>query len=212
MQINTPSQMRKERMSSQQRVLVLNRYYRITKFYKFLRDMTIKGAIALLLLLAVYLVVDYFLLDTDAIFKSFVENYSSSLLGSVFYLSESSFGFMPPELLIAWSIKSPHPWVMTFLFALISYAGGITAYTIGRAFNRLPIVHRKVHGKLAQHIKNLRSWGGLFIFIGAVLPPPLSLISMASGFVKFKFSHYLLWASFRFLRFLIYYLVFAHVL
>ncbi len=204
--------MKKEKMSSQQRVLVLNRYYRITKFYKFLTDMAIKGGIALLLLLGVFLVVDYFLLDTDAIFKSFVENYSPSLLGSVFYFSESSFGFLPPELLIAWSVKSTHPWVMTFLFAVISYAGGVTAYLIGRAFNRLPIVHRAVHGKLARHIVNLRSWGGLFIVIGAILPPPHSLISMACGFVKFKFSHYMLWASFRFLRFLIYYLVFAHVL
>jgi membrane protein DedA with SNARE-associated domain len=61
-----------------------------------------------------------------------------------------------------------------------------------------------MENKIAKHIANLRKWGGFFVFVGAMLPVPHSVISLASGLIKYNFKSYLLWALFRFARFAMY--------
>jgi membrane protein DedA with SNARE-associated domain len=75
----------------------------------------------------------------------------------------------------------------------------------------IPAVKNYIEVKIAKHIVNLRKWGGVFVFLGAVSPLPHSMVSMASGLIKYNFKHYLLWSLFRYIRFLVYALVIFQV-
>ena len=199
-------------MSKVKRMAALNRYYKITKFYDFLKSTSIKGAITISVAVLIFIVLDYYFLDTEAIFTALVTNYTSMFILSVFFISETILGLIPPEIFIAWSSKMSTPWGFLFILATLSYVGGICAYFIGKLFFLIPSVKNYLHNKIAVHIVNLRKWGGFFVVIGALLPLPHSIVSFACGLIKYNFKEYALWALFRYLRFYLYALVIFNVL
>ena len=192
---------------SLRRMVLLNRYYKITKFYTFLRNTALKGGLTILLFVLVLLGLEYYVLDFNAILNKFVENYSPRAIYSFFFLSETFLGLVPPEAFIAWASKSASPWLFLFILATMSYLGGIASYFIGNRLFLLPYLRNYIENKVAHHIENLKKWGGLFVVLGAVSPIPHSMVSMASGLVKYSFKQYLLWSLFRYARFAIYALV-----
>ena len=194
-------------MTKQAKVIALHRYYKITRFYSFLKDTAIKGSITILLFVAALIVLEVFFLDFNALLNSLVANYSKWTIFSVFLASETILGLLPPEIFIAWSSKSANPWLFLFILASLSYTGGIIAYFAGKLLFLIPAVKNHIENKIAIHINNLRRWGGLFVFIGAMLPLPHSIVSLACGLIKYNFKNYLLWALFRYLRFIIYAMV-----
>jgi len=194
------------------RLRLLNRYYKITNFYSFLKDLAIKGSIAFIVFVTVIVLLEYYFLDFEVLLNQLVEHFSPFLILAIFYVSETIIGLLPPEIFIAWASQSAHPWWVLFGLASVSYLGGITAYFIGRRLSQIQVVKNYLEEKTAQHIANLRKWGGLLIFIGATLPPPHALISLASGMIHYNFKHYLFWALFRYLRFIIYALVIFKIL
>jgi membrane protein YqaA with SNARE-associated domain len=189
------------------RLHIFNRYYKITKFYDFLRSTAIKGGIAIVIFGTILLALEYFFLDFNALLDSLVTNYSPKVIFSSFLLSETILGLVPPEIFIAWASKSVSPWFFLFILATMSYLGGIIAYFIGNRLFLIPAVKNHIENKIAIHINNLRKWGGLFVFIGAMLPLPHSIVSLACGLIKYDFKNYLLWALFRYVRFIIYALI-----
>lgn len=186
------------------RLHVFNRYYKITKFYSFLRSTAIKGGIVIVIFVTILLALEYFFLDFNAMLDNLVNNYSPKVIFSFFLLSETVLGLVPPEIFIAWASKSASPWFYLFILATMSYLGGIIAYFIGNRLFLIPAVKNHIENKIAIHINNLRKWGGLFVFIGAMLPLPHSIVSLACGLIKYDFKNYLLWALFRYVRFGIY--------
>ena len=186
---------------------VLNRYYKITHFYSFLKSTAIKGGIVIVIFVAVLLALEYFFLDFNSLLNTLVATYSPKIIFSFFLLSETVLGLVPPEIFIAWASKSGTPWLFLFTLATMSYVGGIIAYFIGNRLFLIPAVKNHIENKIALHISNLRRWGGLFVFIGAMLPLPHSIVSLACGLIKYNFKHYLLWALFRYVRFVIYAMV-----
>jgi hypothetical protein len=122
------------------RLHVFNRYYKITKFYDFLRSTAIKGGIAIVGFVTILLVLDYFFLDFDAMLDNLVTNYSPKVIFSFFLLSETILGLVPPEIFIAWASKSVSPWLFLFILATMSYLGGIIAYFIGNRLFLIPAV------------------------------------------------------------------------
>ena len=193
-------------------VLRLNRYYYLTNFYSFLLGIVIRGFFALLFLIATIFCIDFFLVDINSLINSFFEKYSSKLLMSVFFISESFLGLIPPELFIAWASKSPHPFFNVFILATISYLGGVVSYIIGGYLFLIPFVKNFIEVKISKHIINMRKWGGFFIVLGALTPVPHSLVSLSSGLIKYNFKKYLLWSLFRYLRFLLYAIVIFKIL
>ena len=193
-------------------MVALNRYYKITRFYDFLKDTAKKGAITIAIFVVIFVLLDYFFLDTKAIFASLVNDYSKQSILIIFYVSESIIGLLPPEIFIAWSYKMSHPWLYLMLLATLSYLGGITAYYLGKLTFLIPAVRNYLENKIAVHIKNLRKWGSIFVVVGAMLPLPHSIVSFACGLINYNIRHYLLWALFRFLRFYIYAMVIFSVL
>jgi membrane protein YqaA with SNARE-associated domain len=194
-------------MIKQEKVIAMHRYYRMTKFYAFLKDTAIKGGMVILLFVGLLVVLEVFFIDINAILNTLVTTYSPQIIFSFFLLSETILGIIPPEIFIAWCSKSATPWLFLFTLATMSYIGGIIAYFIGKQLFLIPAVKYHIEHKIAKHIYNLRKWGGLFVFIGAMLPLPHSIVSLACGLIKYNFRHYLLWALFRYLRFFIYALV-----
>ncbi|RKD88455.1 YqaA family protein [Mangrovibacterium diazotrophicum] len=186
------------------RLVLLNRYYRITRFYEFIRDTSIKGGVIMALAVAVLVALEYFVLDFDVLLNTLVETYSPAVVFSTFFASETFLGLLPPEVFIAWSAKASTPWTFLMILASLSYLGGILAYFIGNRITMIPTIRIHLETKIKTHITNLKKWGGLFVFIGAMLPLPHSIVSMACGLVKYNFGSYLLWALFRFVRFIIY--------
>jgi len=198
-------------MTRYQKALVINRYYRITRFYAFLKDTTIKAGITILIFGLILLALEYFFLDFNALLNTLVDTFSAQAVLAVFLISETFLGLLPPEIFIAWSAKSASPWLFLLFLATLSYFGGVIAYGIGKLLFMIPSVRNHLEKKIAGHITNLRKWGGFFVFIGAMLPIPHSVVSMACGLIKFRFRDYLLWALFRYLRFVIYALVIFQV-
>ena len=117
---------------------------------------------------------------------------------------KSILGLIPPEIFIAWSGKSAHPNLFLFLLATLSYCGGIISYFLGRGIASIPSVFVYLEVKMAKHIKNMRKWGGFLIVVGALLPVPFAVSSIAAGIIKFPFGSYLLFGLLRFLRFFLY--------
>ena len=86
------------------------------------------------------------------------------------------------------------------------------SYFIGMRISLIPAVRKHVENKIKQHIINLRKWGGFFIVLGAISPIPHSIVSIGSGLIDYKFKYYLLWSLFRYLRFVIYYILILQVI
>lgn len=189
----------------------IHRYYKITRFYSFLKNIVKKAAIVIGIFVALLLVLELFFVDLHLILDALVENYSVGTIFSVFLFSETFMGLLPPEIFIAWSSQLQNPWLYLLILAGISYTGGILAYLIGKLLFLIPAVKHHLEHKIAGHIGHLRRWGGVFVFIGAMLPIPHSVVSFACGLIKYKFRNYVLWALFRVVRFVIYALVIFQV-
>ncbi len=189
------------------RLVILNRYYKITKFYSFLKDTAFKGGAAVVLFVLLLLGLEFFVLDIDSLLNNLVATYSSQIVFSFFLVSETILGLIPPEVFIAWASKSASPWLFLFVLATLSYIGGIVSYYIGNRLFLISALKNHIENKIARHIKNLRKWGGLFVLLGAISPIPHSLVSLASGLIKYNFKQYLLWSLFRYVRFAIYGLI-----
>jgi membrane protein YqaA with SNARE-associated domain len=190
--------------NSTRRLELINRYYRITRFYPFLKDVAVKGSIAAIAFVLVVLGLELFVFDINTFLNNLVATYSPQIIFSFFLISETVLGLVPPEVFIAWASKSVTPWLFLLILATMSYVGGIVSYIIGNRMFLIPSVKNHLENKIARHISNLRKWGGFFVFVGAMLPIPHSVVSLASGLIRYNFKHYLLWALFRYVRFAIY--------
>jgi membrane protein YqaA with SNARE-associated domain len=189
---------------STKRLTLINRYYKITRFYPFLKDTAIKAGITILVFVLLIIGLEIFVLDINSMLNNLVATYSPKIIFTIFLISETILGIVPPEIFIAWASKSVTPWLFLFILASMSYIGGIISYFIGNRIFLIPSVKKHMEDKIAKHIANLRKWGGFFVFVGAMLPIPHSLVSLASGLIKYNFRSYLLWALFRYARFAIY--------
>ena len=197
----------KSNFNLNKRLVLLNRYYQITKFYSFLKNTAFKGSVAIIFFILLLVGLELFVLDFNFLLNHLVASYSATFIFSFFLTSETFLGIIPPEVFIAWASKSANPWLFLFILATISYVGGIISYLIGNRLFLIPGIKNHIENKIAKHIVNLRKWGGLFVLLGAISPIPHSLVSLASGLIKYNFKYYLMWSLFRYARFVIYALV-----
>lgn len=198
---------RKAKSRKKSRIRLLHQYYSYTGFYKFVWKSVKKAIIPIVLFIGALLALDYFVLDIEGMLVTVTETYSPLGIISVFFISESLLGLVPPELFIAWSGKSASPILNLSLLAAASYAGGIVSYIIGKGITKIPSVHEQLEVNMAQHIANTRKWGGFLIIVGALLPIPFAITSIAAGIIRFPFVSYLMFGLLRFVRFYLYALV-----
>ena len=189
------------------RLQLLHQYYGYTGFYKFVGKSVKKAIIPILLVIAAVIALDFYVLDLNKLLVTVTETYPPAGIIAVFFASESILGLIPPELFIAWAGKSDFPIFFLTLLATASYLGGIVSYFIGVSITKIPAIHRQMELNLARHIKNTRKWGGFLIIVGALLPIPFAMTSIAAGIIRFPFVSYLMFGLLRYVRFYAYALV-----
>lgn len=198
---------KKANSSRKPRWKLLHQYYHYTGFYSFVGSSLRKAIIPILLFVAILLGVNEYVINLNDILVTVTKTYSPIGILTVFFASESLLGLIPPELFIAWAGKSTSPVLFLTLLATASYLGGMVSYFIGRAITKIPSVHTYMEEKMAKHIKNTRKWGGFLIIVGALLPIPFAMTSIAAGIIRFGFTPYLLFGLLRYVRFYGYALV-----
>ena len=197
----------KAKSKKKSRIRLLHQYYNYTGFYKFIWDSLKKAVLPIVIFIGILWAIDHYVLNIQDMLKHITETYSAPKVLGVFLLSESLLGLVPPELFIAWAGKSSAPFLYLTLLAAMSYLGGVISYGIGIAILHISSVKNLIEIKLAKHIKNTRKWGGFLIIVGALLPIPFAMTSIAAGMIRFPFSNYLIFALLRFARFYLYALV-----
>jgi len=183
---------------------LLHQYYTYTGFYSFIGKGLKSAFWPTIIIIGALVYVNYKVISINELITNLTQNYSDLAIFSVFFASESILGLIPPDIFIAWTKNSSHPILYLSLLAVLSYIGGVVAYISGKALLIIPSVKVVMEEKMSKHIANMRKWGGLLIAVGAVLPLPFAIASMAAGMIKFSFRSFLIFALLRFLRFIIY--------
>lgn len=196
--------MLQEKPKKKSRLQLLHQYYSYTGFYGFLGSSLLKAIPLIILFVAGLLSIHFFIIDVNVLLNKVTETFPAFGILTVFFISESILGLIPPELFIAWSSKSATPVFHLSMLAVLSYAGGIVSYYIGKAITKIPSVHEYLEIKMAKNIRNTRKWGGFLIVVGALLPIPYSLTTMTAGIIKYPLNSLLLFGLLRFVRFYIY--------
>ena len=129
----------------------------------------------------------------------------------IFLSSEVIVGIIPPELFIIWALRNDQLiefMVLVSSLSVISYLAGLTGYMIGHYLN-MSLFFRFIKKRFLRKLdRRLNTFGIYLIMIAALTPLPFSGVSMLIGSVRFPFRRFALFALTRFLRFVIYALVF----
>ncbi len=144
-------------------------------------------------------------------FDKYSQIFSEELVFSVFFVSETILGLVPPDLFILWAKGFTSPYFVVFFLALISYAAGLVAYFMGTRLVNFNRIEHYINVKFEEQFKMLRSWGGLIIIIAALLPLPYSTMCLGAGMLNYNLRSLLLLGTFRFARFFAYAMVLYQV-
>jgi membrane protein YqaA with SNARE-associated domain len=191
---------------------LLHQYYSYTGFYSFVKSSIGKALLPILIFIALLWLIHEFFFDFNDLFISITTTFNPLTILGVFFASESLLGLIPPEIFIAWADKTEMPVFFLSVLAVLSYVGGIISFFIGKTISNMPSVYNYLEVKMEKHVKMIRKWGGFLIVVGALLPIPFSITSIAAGLIHYKFKNYLLFGLLRFVRFYLYALVIFNVL
>jgi len=190
---------------------LLHQYYSYTGFYSFVKSSVGKSLLPIFIFIALLWLINEFFIDFNDLFTFITTTFNPPIILGVFFASESLLGLIPPEIFIAWAGKTEMPVFFLTMLAVLSYLGGIISFFIGKGISKMPSVYNYLEVKMEKHVKMIRKWGGFLIVVGALLPIPFSITSIAAGLIHYKFSNYLLFGLLRFVRFYLYALVIFNI-
>ena len=186
------------------RARLLHQYYKYTGFYAFIWNSTKKALIPIAIFVGILLYINYKVMSINDMLLYVTQNYSDTFVFTLFFISESFLGLLPPDIFIAWTKNADTPLLYLTLLAVLSLAGGIISYYKGRTLLLVPKINDYLEGKMSKHINNMQKWGGFLIAVGALLPLPFAMACLAAGMIKFPQRHFFVFASLRVFRFVIY--------
>lgn len=182
----------------------LHQYYSYTGFYSYVKRQLKKYLWPLLFVVVSLVILNRFVFDVKAYFAFVTQEYNTSAILSIFFLSESFLGLIPPDIFIAWAEIQENSYLLLLFLGLLSYAGGMVSYGLGFLFFKIPSVREYLTQKFAHKLKRARQWGGFLIVAAALLPLPFSPVCLLAGSIGFKFSQFASLTLFRLLRFALY--------
>lgn len=203
---------RPKRRIKKSKLRLLHQYYSYTGFYSFVKTSLVKALLPISIFIISLWLINEFFIDFNDLFTSITSTFKPLIVLAVFFASESLLGLIPPEIFIAWAGKTEMPVFFLTMLAVLSYVGGIISFFIGKAISNMPSVYNYLEVKMEKHVKMIRKWGGFLIVVGALLPIPFAITSIAAGLIHYKFKNYLLFGLLRFVRFYLYALVIFNVL
>ena len=139
------------------------------------------------------------------------------IIYSIFFVSEAVFGIIPPELFMIWALRDEliGQYILNVIaLSVISYVAGMLGYYIGSHFSTTQFYRTVRKNYLGRFEKHLNRFGGFLVIVAALTPLPFAGICMLMGTVKYPYRRFLLFATFRFARFVVYAMVIweAHIL
>lgn len=181
-------------------------------FYNYFSQNLIKGFVYLLLLIAALVLAKrYFSEQYDLIEHWVSDDYWLMFL--IFLISEVFVGILPPELFMAWTKDDPallYEWVIIAMSLLSIGAGWINFY-FGNKIGEMAYFKRFFGKKLKKYRKRYDEYGAGIIIVAALTPLPFALISLIAGSLSYSSKKYLIFSSFRILRFVVYGLIIWNV-
>jgi membrane protein YqaA with SNARE-associated domain len=195
---------KKTKRSNKRRAKLVHKYYSRTGFYLFVWESIKKTILPILGIILVIFLFNKYVYNINEGLRNFTETFSRITVISVFFISETILGLIPPEIFIAWSKKTETPILNLSILAVLSYIGGLLSYFIGRMALKVNSVKNYLEVKMAENLKNTRKWGGILIMVGALLPLPFSIACMTAGMIKYPFKNVVFLGLFRLARFAIY--------
>ncbi|WP_457617820.1 YqaA family protein [Lutibacter sp.] len=195
---------RTTKVQKKSKLKLLHQYYSYTGFYTFIGNNLKKAILPFSIIVVGLLLFNKFIFNINEGLHSLTEMFSTLGVLTLFFVSESLLGLIPPEIFIAWTKKTTEPILNLIYLATLSYIGGIISYFIGKAVLRIKSVKSYLENKMAKQLKNTAKWGGFLIVVGALLPIPFSMTCLAGGMIKYPLRGVLLFGLLRFVRFAIY--------
>lgn len=132
------------------------------------------------------------------------------IIYSIFFVSEAVFGIIPPELFMIWALREEalgYYILNVTALSLISYIAGMLGYYIGSHFSTTRFYRTVRKNYLRRFEKHLNRFGGFLVIVAALTPLPFAGICMLMGTVKYPYRRFLVFATFRFARFVVYAMV-----
>lgn len=194
----------RKRTRKKSKTKLLHQYYSYTGFYSFIGKTIRKSIIPIALVVVGLLLFNKYVYNINDGLHHMTETFPTVGILTVFFISESILGLIPPEIFIAWSKKTSEPVITLAILASLSYTGGIISFFIGRAALKIERVKNFLEVKMAKKLKNTSKWGGFLIVAGALLPIPFAITCMAGGLIKYPLKGVITFGLFRFARFAIY--------
>lgn len=166
--------------------------------------------IVIIIGIALYLAQTY-IIDFKENVNIFLQKWDSPFVLSLFFISETLLGLIPPDFFIVWSNSTSHPLIMLSALGILSYLGGLTAYAIGNRIASFPRVNNWLKIKFSSHFATLHKYGAFLIVFSALFPLPFSTITMVAGMVDYPFKRLSILGLTRLVRFFLYALVLYRV-
>jgi len=187
-----------------QRINVYHNYFRRSGIYRFIGINLIKLIISLIVIGGIFILVEKYLIDFNAIFDYLFNHVNRPLIFIVFFISEVFLGLLPPDLFIAWTHSCYAPWLGVTILASSSYIASYFTYKIGFNIRKIPKVNGLIERKYQKYFIQVKKFGGLVIVFAALFPLPYSPIVLIAGILHYPFKSFLLLAIFRIIRFFIF--------
>jgi membrane protein YqaA with SNARE-associated domain len=145
-----------------------------------------------------------YLIDFDSVFRFVTSRFQDWFVLTIFLISESLLGMIPPDLFLIWSAKFDSPLLMATSLGVLSYIGGAISFLIGFLLTKRKKIKAYSERVFVNYMGMIRKWGGAFIVISALFPfSPFSMVVIAVSLFKYPFRLYLLFGLTRIIRFII---------
>jgi membrane protein YqaA with SNARE-associated domain len=174
-----------------------------TGLYSFMGRIVVKLLIIIALIVGVVLLLNHFF-NLEQIIKDYIFEHDDAGVLTIFLISESFLGWIPPDLFIMWSDQFEKPVLWLTILGTISYIGGMNAYWIGKLALKFPKFRTWLESRNAEFFVRIRKWGGIIIILAALFPLPFATTTLAAGMVKYPLKQTLIFGLSRYIRFYLY--------
>ncbi len=195
--------MSKIEKSFAEKLRIRHAYNKRTGLYKFMGQIVIKLLVIIAIIVGIVLLLNHFF-NLSQIIEDYIFSHDTPGVLTLFLISETVLGWIPPDLFIMWSDKFNAPLLWLTILGTISYVGGMNAYFIGKIALKFPRFRRWLENRNAVFFERIRKWGGIIIILAALFPLPFATTTLAAGMVKYPLKQTLIFGLTRYIRFYLY--------
>lgn len=186
-----------------EKLRIRHAYNKRTGLYKFMAQIVVKLLVIIAIIVGIVLLLNHFF-NLSQIIENYIFSHDTPGVLTLFLISETVLGWIPPDLFIMWSDKFNAPLLWLTILGTISYVGGMNAYFIGKIALKFPRFRRWLENRNAVFFERIRKWGGIIIILAALFPLPFATTTLAAGMVKYPLKQTLIFGLSRYLRFYLY--------